>query len=68
MDATGDTTLTWNPETGEGVAPAQEQFDHFAQLGYLSYKVDGATGQKEQIRQFDPMADTIIQAVPLQGG
>lgn len=68
MDATGDTAVTWNPETGEGVEKAKEQFDHFAKLGYLSYTVAPVTKEKNQIRSFDPLAETIVQAAPLVGG
>lgn len=64
----GDVKVIWNPDVPAEVESARAQFNTLRGKGYLAYSV-GARGRRgEQIREFNPDAESIILAPPLVGG
>jgi hypothetical protein len=69
MGREGDTKLIWDKNQDAEVENAKATFDRLTKAGYMAYSVKGRNGEKdEQIRAFDPDAERIILAPPLQGG
>jgi len=69
MDRDGDQRVMWDRGNADEVAAARRTFRDLTGKGYLAYKAVGKKGEQgEQIRQFDPDAERIILAKPLQGG
>lgn len=66
MDRTGDTVHEFDSADVEAVMKAEERFKELTGLGFMAAKTI-ENGRHEQIREFDPEANTIF--VPaLQGG
>lgn len=69
MDPTGDTTVKWNRNNPTETAIARAAFDQAKRDRYVAYKVEGRDGLKgEVLGEFDPNAERIILAPPMQGG
>jgi hypothetical protein len=68
MDRTGDTRVMWDPNNGDEVTSARNQFNELRGKGYLAYKVTETAGKGDLIREFDPDAGKIILAPPMRGG
>jgi hypothetical protein len=69
MGCSGDTKVIWDADNADEVAAAQRTFDDLKKKGFLAFAVTGAKGAKgDQIREFDPEAERIIMAPPMQGG
>lgn len=75
MDDSGHGVLEWTPpaeqETADDKATEDEaraKFDEMIAFNYLGYSggLDGAPA--EQIKQFDPDAESITFTPPMQGG
>lgn len=65
----GDVKTMWNADVSTEVEAARAQFDGLRRQGYLAFRVTGKDGTKgEQMREFDPDAERIIFAPPMQGG
>jgi hypothetical protein len=61
----GDVVIRWDKADDEQVARAAEAFAAAARSSVLCAPRGEAS---EQVRQFDPEADLIVQVSPLQGG
>jgi hypothetical protein len=68
MDHTGDTKLEWSHSVKVEVDAARASFDLHKKKGYLAYKMLPGGGRGEVITEFDPAAERIIMAPPVQGG
>jgi hypothetical protein len=69
LDESGDTKIIWDRTKKVEVDMAREVFKKARKEGYMSYKVTGKDGAKGEImHEFDPEAERIILAPPLQGG
>jgi hypothetical protein len=69
MDRDGDQRVMWDRGNADEVSAARRTFTDLTRKGYLAYRAVGKKGdQGEQIREFDPDAERIILAKPLQGG
>lgn len=69
MSRDGDTKLIWDKDNEHEVENAKRTFDDLKAKGFLAYKVEGRRGEKgELLREFDPEAEKLIMAPPLQGG
>lgn len=66
-DATGHTTIPFDPANPESLVVAEEKFRELTGLGFTPAKRIGP-GQGEVIRQFDPTAEEITFWPMLQGG
>jgi hypothetical protein len=66
----GDTRLMWDKSKPDEVRAARKMFDDLRGKGYLAFSViERAVGDRgEQLRTFDPEAEKIIMAAPMQGG
>jgi hypothetical protein len=65
----GDYKITWDRTKTVEVDQARKQFDEWKAKGYCAYRVEGRNGEKGTVlKDFDPTAQTIIFALPLQGG
>ena len=68
MGREGDTKVEWNPDNEAEVTAARNTFDLLRGKGYAAFRVSGRSNKGEQIRVFDPEAEKIILAPPMQGG
>lgn len=69
MDPTGDTKIIWDAANEDEVENARRTFDDLKKKGFIAYSVKGKNGKKgEIIREFDPDAERLIMAPPMQGG
>jgi hypothetical protein len=68
MDGSGDTKVIWDYTKPAEVDVARSTFNELKKKGYLAYKVRGDGSQGEVIREFDPMAQSIILSPQMQGG
>lgn len=69
MDPTGDTKLIWDASSDDEVDNARRTFDDLKGKGFIAYSVKGKRGEKGEVLQaFDPDAERIIMAPPMQGG
>ena len=72
MDSSGHTEVEWDKADPESVQKAREVFQHKSLAGYHAYAVapvDGAGQRKGSVlKSFDPEADRIVIAPPMQGG
>jgi hypothetical protein len=69
INETGDKKTIWDRNNPVEVEAARNEFDFFRKKGHMAYKVEGADGRKgEVLSAFDPKAERIIFAPPMQGG
>lgn len=67
-NASGDTTIAWNPDVDAEVSAAHKLFDSLREEGYFAYEL-GENGEKGfVIYEFKPEARTIVMALPMKGG
>lgn len=64
----GDKAVVWDETKTEEREATEAKFTELIRQNYAAYRVDPATGNGEQIREFDPDADEILMAVALVGG
>ena len=65
----GDTKIIWDADNEEEVANAKRTFNDLKKKGYYAYQVKGKDAHKGDIMQeFDPEAEKMILAPPMQGG
>lgn len=64
----GDTRITWDPENEVEVKEVRKTFKRLKDKGYLAYSVKEDGERKEVVHEFDPSAEKIILAPPMQGG
>jgi hypothetical protein len=64
----GDTKIIWDAENEAEVEVAENAFDKLKGEGYFAYKVKKRGGKGKVIDEFDPNAEKIIMALPMQGG
>ena len=64
----GDTRLTWDPDEEAEVEAARDTFDTLKKKGYFAYKVKKSGDKGKVATKFDPDAEKIIMALPMQGG
>ena len=65
----GDIKTVWDKDKPEEVKAARKQFDDLRSKGYLAFEVVDKIGEKgRQIYDFNPNAEKIILAAPMQGG
>lgn len=65
----GDLKVVWDPDRPEEVAAARAQFDQLVGgKGYMAYRVRTGGRKGDQIREFDPAAESLILAPALRGG
>lgn len=68
MDASGHTTVRWDPDNADEVAAARATFDEMTKKGYRAFRMRKGKRQGEQIDRFDPSIGRMILAAPLRGG
>lgn len=69
LDHTGDTKIVWNRSNAAEASLARSAFNKAKADGFMAYRVSGEKGVRGEIlREFDPDAERIILAPPLQGG
>lgn len=68
MNEEGDAKIIWDRSKPLEVSMAQTAFDKARKEGYMAYKVSGGGAKGEILHTFDPQAERIILAPPLQGG
>ena len=68
IDPTGDTKLEWARGNAIEVDAARASFDLHKKKGYIAYKMGADGSRGEVITTFDPAAERIIMAPPVQGG
>lgn len=68
MGKNGDTKITWNRSNAVEVEAARVAFNSARKGGHMAYSVavDGKKGTV--LAMFDPTAERIILAPPMQGG
>lgn len=67
MDHTGHTTVDFKKE-GLGVEDAMTRFREILAGGHSAFKKDPSTGNRVQIRAFDPAAEDVLFIPQLKGG
>ncbi len=69
LGANGHTKIVWDRTDDVDVEGARDMFNVIKAEGYMAYKLEGKDGRKgEVITDFDPKAERIVMAPPLQGG
>jgi hypothetical protein len=68
MDETGDTKVFWNQDNQDEVDNARETFDRMKAKGYTAFRLGKKDEQGEVMKTFDPKAERITFAPPMQGG
>ncbi len=64
----GDTKIIWDADKEAEVKVAKNAFGKLKKKGYFAYAVKRKGGKGEIVREFDPDAEKIIMALPMQGG
>jgi len=64
----GDSKFHWNKKDPQSVAAAKEVFDAHQGKGYLAFSMNAKGDQGEQMRQFDPEAESVLFMPQMQGG
>jgi hypothetical protein len=68
MNMSGDLKTVWNSENTAEIDAARAQFQSMKAKGYMAYRVNRKGDKGEVMDKFDPNAETIILAPPMQGG
>lgn len=68
MGRQGDVKVTWDKTNAKDVVAARKVFDELRGKGYLAFKIGADEKQDVQLTAFDPDAEKIILAPPMQGG
>ena len=64
----GHVTVEYELEKPETVAEAQRVFSEVLQLGYMAYEFPVKGGGGVATRQFNPLAEEVVMALPMAGG
>ena len=64
----GDTKMVWDADEEDEVKVAKNTFNKLRKKGYFAYKVKKGGEKGKVITEFDPDAEKIIMALPMQGG
>lgn len=74
IDATGHTTVTWDPDNAESVRDARREFDGLTGRDYSAFRMT-AVGEAavveekgERITEFDPAAGKLLMIPQRAGG
>jgi hypothetical protein len=68
LDASGDTVVTWDPESPESVKAAETEFLRIQALGLPLFAIEAPGKMPEQVRHFDPEAFEIVATPRYIGG
>lgn len=68
MGGSGDTKIAWTAGNEDEVANARRTFDDLTDKGYAAFSVVARGEKGEQIRRFNPNAESLILVPPLAGG
>ena len=68
LNHTGDEKIRWSYDDPDQVKAARSRFDELARKGWLAFRTPESGGPGEQIRSFDPYAESIVMVPPLRGG
>lgn len=68
MGPNGDTKITWDRRNTVEVDVARSAFNKAKAGGHMAYKVDDSGRRGLVLHEFDPAAERIILAPPMQGG
>jgi len=68
MNSSGDLKTMWNSDKTAEVEVARAQFQSMKAKGYMAYRINREGDKGEVMDKFDPEAETVILAPPLQGG
>jgi len=68
LNREGDMTVTWDSEVEAEVEHARQTFNRMREKGHAAYRTREGGQRGEQIRTFDPSAESILLAPPLAGG
>jgi hypothetical protein len=64
----GDLRVTWDPNESVQVEEARAAFDRATNRGMVAYRMAPGGARGEQIREFDPAAESILMATQMVGG
>lgn len=64
----GDKKEMWDRHNEDEIACAKQTFDKLRKKGYLAWKVKKDGSKAEQMKEFDPDAESMILSPPVQGG
>lgn len=68
IDSTGDTRHTWNRDNPDDVAAMRATFSTLKDKHYSFFRVNREGNKGEQVRDFDPAAESLIASPAMQGG
>lgn len=68
MGKNGDTKITWSRSNAVEVEAARTAFNSAKRGGHMAYKVEDSGKKGTVLQEFDPAAERIILAPPMQGG
>lgn len=68
MGTSGDTKLVWDSQQDDEVANAKRTFNDLKKKGYAAFAVGPKGKQAEQIKEFDPDAESLIMVPAIAGG
>jgi len=63
LNEQGDEKIKWDINKEDETKAAKKKFDELKEKKYMFYYVDKDGNQKGEMKDFDPLADTII-AIP----
>ena len=64
----GHTAVEWDVEKPESVEKARMTYNEFLSQGFATFAVAAPGAPAEQIREFDPKAESIFAVKQFQGG
>jgi hypothetical protein len=67
-DASGHTSITWDPTRDDEVEVAESTFDDFIGKGYRAFKMTAAGEQGSRMDTFDRKAEKVMFVPQLRGG
>jgi hypothetical protein len=67
-DASGHTSVTWDPAVADEVEVAESTFDDMVGKGYRAFKMTGSGEQGARMDTFDPKAAKVMFVPQLRGG
>lgn len=68
VEHAGDLKMIWDSENDDEIAVLEKQFDELKKKGWNAYSVRKNGEKGRMIKTFDPDAEKIIMAPPMQGG
>lgn len=64
----GDKREMWDRHNPDEVELARKAFDKLKKKGYIAWRVGKGGVKAEEMKEFDPNAESMILSPPLQGG